>query len=104
MLDSDLARLYGVATMRLNEQVARNRARFPEDFAYQLTQQEFYVFDIAKYDIKGRPRQRRLAPSVCRPAAGLQRPAEAARGGADPLLGGVGGGHRRRARREVVDN
>ncbi len=41
MLDSDLARLYGVTTMRLNEQVARNPDRFPKDFAYQLTQQEF---------------------------------------------------------------
>ena len=41
MLDSDLARLYGVPTSRLNEQVARNRDRFPDDFAYQLTQQEF---------------------------------------------------------------
>jgi hypothetical protein len=41
MLDSDLARLYGVTTKRLNEQVARNRNRFPDDFAYQLTQQEF---------------------------------------------------------------
>jgi hypothetical protein len=41
MLDFDLARLYGVTTARLNEQVARNRDRFPEDFAYQLTQQEF---------------------------------------------------------------
>jgi hypothetical protein len=40
MLDFDLARLYGVATARLNEQVARNRDRFPSDFAYQLTQQE----------------------------------------------------------------
>jgi len=40
MLDSDLARLYGVTTMRLNEQVTRNRERFPDDFAYQLTQQE----------------------------------------------------------------
>jgi hypothetical protein len=40
MLDSDLARLYGVTTKRLNEQVARNRNRFPDDFAYQLTQQE----------------------------------------------------------------
>ena len=37
MLDSDLARLYGVTTKRLNEQVARNCERFPEDFAYQLT-------------------------------------------------------------------
>jgi hypothetical protein len=41
MLDFDLARLYGVPTARLNEQVARNRDRFPGDFAYQLTQQEF---------------------------------------------------------------
>jgi len=40
MLDFDLARLYGVPTMRLNEQVRRNQERFPEDFAYQLTQQE----------------------------------------------------------------
>ena len=40
MLDSDLARLYGVTTKRLNEQVARNCERFPEDFAYQLTLQE----------------------------------------------------------------
>jgi hypothetical protein len=41
MLDSDLAALYAVSTSRLNEQVARNRERFPSDFAYQLTQQEF---------------------------------------------------------------
>jgi hypothetical protein len=40
MLDSDLAKLYGVATFRLNEQVKRNRDRFPEDFAFQLTAQE----------------------------------------------------------------
>ncbi len=40
MLDSDLAALYGVTTRRLNEQVSRNRERFPEDFAFQLTQQE----------------------------------------------------------------
>jgi ORF6N domain len=41
MLDADLAMLYGVTTGQLNQQVARNRDRFPEDFAYQLTQQEF---------------------------------------------------------------
>jgi len=41
MLDSDLARVYGVSTMRLNEQLKRNRDRFPEDFAFQLTPQEF---------------------------------------------------------------
>jgi phage regulator Rha-like protein len=37
MLDADLAELYGVNTKRLNEQVKRNRARFPEDFMFQLT-------------------------------------------------------------------
>lgn len=41
MLDSDLAALYGVPTSRLNEQVKRNQARFPKDFAFRLTQQEF---------------------------------------------------------------
>ena len=35
MLDSDLAELYGVATKRLNEQVRRNKGRFPPDFAFQ---------------------------------------------------------------------
>ncbi len=41
MLDSDLARLYGVSTSRLNEQVGRNIERFPEDFSFILTWQEF---------------------------------------------------------------
>ena len=40
MLDRDLAELYGVATMRLNEQVKRNIERFPKDFMFQLTRQE----------------------------------------------------------------
>ena len=40
MLDSDLAMLYGVETKRLNEQVKRNLNRFPEDFMFQLTQDE----------------------------------------------------------------
>ena len=37
MLDTDLARLYGVPTKRLNEQVKRNRDRFPQDFMFQLS-------------------------------------------------------------------
>ena len=41
MLDRDLAELYGVETRRLNEQVKRNIERFPEDFMFQLTQNEF---------------------------------------------------------------
>ena len=40
MLDSDLALLYGVETKRLNEQVKRNMDRFPEDFMFQLSQEE----------------------------------------------------------------
>jgi hypothetical protein len=40
MLDADLARIYGVSTKRLNEQVQRNRNRFPEDFMFQLTPAE----------------------------------------------------------------
>ncbi len=40
MLDADLARLYGVATKRLNEQVRRNRARFPADFMFRLAPAE----------------------------------------------------------------
>ncbi|MBM4136171.1 MAG: ORF6N domain-containing protein [Nitrospira sp.] len=40
MLDVDLANLYGVTTKRLNEQVKRNRNRFPEDFMFQLTEKE----------------------------------------------------------------
>ena len=41
MLDFDLAMIYGVTTKRLNEQLKRNRPRFPADFAFQLTVQEF---------------------------------------------------------------
>ena len=41
MLDSDLAAIYGVSTMRLNEQRRRNKKRFPSDFAFQLTRKEF---------------------------------------------------------------
>lgn len=41
MLDADLAELYGVETKRLNEQVKRNIDRFPEDFMFQLEEEEF---------------------------------------------------------------
>lgn len=37
ILDSDLAKLYGVTTKVLNQAVKRNVARFPEDFMFQLT-------------------------------------------------------------------
>ena len=41
MLDSDLAEIYGVETKRLNEQVKRNIDRFPEDFMFQLSKEEY---------------------------------------------------------------
>jgi len=40
MLDSDLAKLYGVTTKQLNQQLKRNVNRFPRDFAFQLTLEE----------------------------------------------------------------
>jgi hypothetical protein len=41
ILDHDLASIYGVPTHRFNEAFKRNRRRFPADFAFQLTAQEF---------------------------------------------------------------
>lgn len=40
ILDADLALIYGVSTKRLNEQVKRNRTRFPDDFMFRLTSEE----------------------------------------------------------------
>lgn len=41
MLDADLAKLYGVTTKALNQAMRRNRTRFPEDFAFRLSADEF---------------------------------------------------------------
>ena len=41
MLDFDLARIYGYATKRFNEQVKNNIEKFPEDFMFQLTKEEW---------------------------------------------------------------
>ena len=43
ILDTDLAKLYGIQTFRLNEAVKRNRNRFPDDFMFQLTRKEYEV-------------------------------------------------------------
>jgi hypothetical protein len=45
MLDADLAELFGVTTKRLNEQVKRNRERFPDDFMFQLTLDEMLALN-----------------------------------------------------------
>ena len=41
LLDSELAAIYGVPTFRFNEAIKRNRERFPADFMFQLTREEF---------------------------------------------------------------
>lgn len=43
MLDADLAALYSVTTKRLNQQFRRNQVRFPDDFAFQLSPEEFEI-------------------------------------------------------------
>ena len=40
MLDSDLAKIYGVTTAALNQAMKRNKARFPSDFSFQLSKEE----------------------------------------------------------------
>jgi hypothetical protein len=61
MLDSDLAAIYGTSTTRLNEQLRRNRRRFPEDFAFQLSPEELkrLISQIATSK-KGRGGRRKL--------------------------------------------
>lgn len=60
VLDRDLAALYGATTYRLNEQVKRNHLRFPEDFRFQLTNQE--VADLRSQNAISRWGGRRTLP------------------------------------------
>ncbi len=63
ILDDDLSRLYGVTTKRLNEQIKRNRKRFPDDFMFQLNLQE--VRDLRSHFAtlkSGRGRHRKYLP------------------------------------------
>jgi len=57
MIDRDLAELYGVGTKRLKEAVRRNKSRFPQDFLFEMTKDEFEdwrtQFAISKSDQKG---------------------------------------------------
>lgn len=48
LLDRDLATLYGVETKRINEQVKRNKERFPEDFCFLLTMEETKILRSQK--------------------------------------------------------
>ncbi len=65
MLDSDLAALYGVATGRLNEQVKRNRRRFPPEFMFELKVEEVTALRSQNAILKvGRGKHRKYAPKV----------------------------------------
>lgn len=54
MLDSDLAKLYGVETKALVQAVKRNIERFPEDFMFQLNKEEFEALRSQIVTSKGR--------------------------------------------------
>ncbi len=65
ILDADLAALYGVQTKRFNEQVKRNGARFPADFMFQLTPEEFDSLRSQIATLKtGRGQHRKYLPYV----------------------------------------
>ena len=65
LLDSELAALYGVSTKRFNEQVRRNRKRFPADFLFQLTAEESSSLRSQSATLKaGRGRHRKYLPYV----------------------------------------
>ncbi len=53
MLDSDLAKIYGVETKRLKEQVKRNLERFPDDFMFQLTFEELSHLGLTRNSYGG---------------------------------------------------
>lgn len=61
MLDTDLAALYGVEVKRLNQQMTRNRDRFPEDFCFQLTETEWRSLRLQNATLK-RGQHRKYLP------------------------------------------
>ena len=65
ILDSDLAKLYGVPTFRFNEAIKRNRYRFPPDFMFQLNQAEFETLksQTAVSKMKRKPNSSQIAMS-----------------------------------------
>ena len=65
VLDTDLAAFYGETTKRFNQQVNRNRARFPDDFMFQLNEEEFAALRLQIATLKtGRGQHRKYAPYV----------------------------------------
>lgn len=64
MLDADIAKIYGVSTKRLNEQVKRNKSRFPSDFMFQLSAKEFELLKLNQPQVSGAHGGRRSPPNV----------------------------------------
>jgi len=66
VMDSDLAKLYGVAGFRLNEAVRRNAKRFPSDFFFIITKEEVAALrsQIAILEESGRGKHRKYLPRV----------------------------------------
>jgi len=64
LLDADLAALYGVSTARLNQQVRRNWQRFPADFLFELTQDEYHALMLQFATSKAGRGGRRKLPLV----------------------------------------
>ncbi len=63
VLDTDLAAFYGETTKRFNQQVGRNRARFPQDFMFQLSEEEFAALRLQSATLKpGRGQHRKYLP------------------------------------------
>lgn len=67
VLDTDLAAFYGETTKRFNQQVSRNRARFPDDFMFQLSDEEFAALRLQSATLNsglktGRGQHRKYLP------------------------------------------
>jgi len=93
MLDSDLAQLYDVETKQFNRAISRNEARFPADFVFQLSKDEWEALrcQIGTLKTSGRGQHRKYRPwvftehgaimaarilnSECRPTVELSEPA-----------------------------
>jgi len=65
MIDSDLAKLYGTETKRINEVVLRNKEKLPERYSFILDEIETNIFEVAICDFKDRKRGgRRYKPRI----------------------------------------
>ncbi len=63
MLDNDIAKLYGVEVRVLNQAVKRNKERFPEEFMFQLTKEEYDFLRSQFVTLKnGRGKHRKYLP------------------------------------------